>query len=162
VTRELYTKVMDSVLAAAGIRFFTPSELCRVGRTASHDGRIVTLQAPPAHLFKHIVETVKIADWLRERVGPLVVNSGYRSEEYNAAIGGEDNSLHMAFNALDLTPRQTSPAELARLAATHPFAQHMGIGLYRDQGFVHLDTRGFLGRPAPARWPRSEWHKKAA
>lgn len=157
MTRDLYEKVMGQVLAAAGVTHFSARELCRVGREAVHGGKAFHLQAPPASLFRNIVETARVAQWLREQVGPIDVRSGYRDAEYNAAIGGESHSLHLEFNALDLAPREVSAAELARLAARHAFARHMGVGLYVRDGFVHVDTRGFLGRVAPARWPQASW-----
>lgn len=155
MTRELYEEVMGKILDAAGVRYFSARELCIVGRTAKAGDRIVSLSAPRVRLFKNILETVRVADWLREQVGPLRVLSGYRDPAYNAAVGGEDGSLHMAFNALDIQSNAVSPERLAALAAKHPLARQMGIGLYPT--FVHIDTRGLLGRGAPARWPSAEW-----
>jgi hypothetical protein len=150
VTCDLYSNVMATVLDAAGIRYFTARELCPVGKRANGAGP--ALQAPPSALFKNIIQTVKIADWLRERAGPLIVLSGYRSEEYNKAVGGASASLHMVFNALDLRPVRVTVSELADLAETHPDAKQLGLGTYARSGFVHLDTRGLIGRTAPARW----------
>lgn len=134
-----------------------------MGRTTKGaGGKIVALKAPPAKLFKNILDTALIADWLREQVGPLTVLSGYRDEDYNAAVGGAPHSLHVQFNALDLTSRTVSASKLADLLARHPNAKYTGIGRYPRQNFVHLDTRGFIGRPAPARWPVAEWKKVAA
>lgn len=160
MTRDLYENVMQSVLDAAGVRYFTARELCDVGRGAASGGKIVSLKAPPARLFKNIIDTALVADWLREQVGPLIVNSGYRDPDYNKAVGGAPASIHMQFNALDLYSRTVSASRLADLAAKHPNAKYMGIGRYPN--FVHIDTRGFLGRPAPARWPVAEWKKAAA
>jgi uncharacterized protein YcbK (DUF882 family) len=146
MTRELYEEVMGQVLEAAGVRYFRPSELARVGRLANG----VALQAPPVKLWGHILPTLEIAEWARERVGPLEVLSGYRDAAYNRAVGGEQDSLHMAFNALDLRPIRGTVAELHAAVSRHPRATVMGIGIY--PGFVHIDTRGILCRPAPARW----------
>lgn len=162
MTCDLYETVMQQVLDVAGVKHFTAAELCRVGRTTKSKGRIVALKAPPAKLFKHIVDTALIADWLREQVGPLTVLSGYRDPDYNAAVGGAPQSLHLQFNALDLTSRTVQANKLADLAARHPNAKYMGIGRYPKQNFVHIDTRGFIGKPAPARWPTADWKKAAA
>lgn len=44
------------------------------------------------------------AHWLREQVGPLRVNSGYRSPPVNKAVGGSSSSQHMKGEAVDLVP----------------------------------------------------------
>lgn len=147
MTPELYLNVMASVLDAAGVRHFTPLELCPVGKVSGG----VTLRPPPSSLFKNILPTLEVAEWLREQVGPLIVNSGYRDPAYNRAVGGAPSSLHAQFNALDLRSETVSPARLADLLETHPKAHTLGIGRYSS--FVHLDARGAIGLPAPARWP---------
>lgn len=148
MTGELYEGVMGQILKVAGVKHFTARELCPVGKRANGSGP--ALQVPPVGLLANIAPTVQLADWLRERLGPLVVNSGYRDPAYNRAVGGAPESLHMAFCALDLRPLRATTTELAVLAAKHPDAEHFGIGRYA--GFVHVDTRGRLGRTAPARW----------
>lgn len=150
MTCEIYEDVMAKILDAAGVRHFTARELCPVGKLANGTGP--ALQPPPSVLWKNIIDTVKVADWLRERVGPLIVLSGYRDPEYNRAVGGATASLHLEFNALDLRAVRATVGELADLAKSHPDAARLGIGEYPRSGFVHLDTRGYLGRTAPARW----------
>ncbi len=49
----------------------------------------------------HAVEAVQ---GLRDALGPLVVNSGYRSPDYNASIGGAGSSRHMYGDGFDLDP----------------------------------------------------------
>lgn len=166
--RALYVAAMRPLLESAGIKFFDPIELCDVGRTAKHGDKIVRLEAPPARMFRNILPTVEVADWLREEFGPLVVNSGYRDPLYNEAAGGEPHSLHLAFNALDLRSVDgATPEQMAAYLETHRFARMMGIGLYgpgytAGPAFLHLDTRGLLNRPAPARWPTRDRAKLAA
>ena len=38
---------------------------------------------------------------LRERFGPIVISSGHRSRELNAAVGGKENGRHMSGCATD-------------------------------------------------------------
>ena len=64
--------------------------------------------------------------------------SGYRTRQTNASVGGAPNSYHPAGMALDVrVPRAMIDrfAQMARLAGAG------GIGIYRAQGFVHIDTR---------------------
>ena len=46
----------------------------------------------------------QILEPMRVIVGPIHINSGYRSPEVNAAIGGAVNSAHMEGRAADCTP----------------------------------------------------------
>lgn len=46
----------------------------------------------------------KIIDPLREKVGPIKVNSGYRTPAYNKQIGGATNSQHCRGEAVDIFP----------------------------------------------------------
>lgn len=75
--------------------------------------------------------------------------------------------MHLVFNAIDFSVPAFSREELvhlhsqilARKFTKLLFGQEnpvmvtphlMGIGLYST--FIHIDTRGLLGRPPPANW----------
>ena len=40
----------------------------------------------------------------RQLVGPIIINSGYRSEEVNSRVGGVKNSQHLTGQAADIRP----------------------------------------------------------
>lgn len=138
-----YDEVVQQVaaqIAEEGIQHFEAEELVR-----PHAG------VPSLGACWRVMPTLRIADWLRDKLGePLHVLSSYRSPEYNARVGGAENSLHLRFNALDLTAKGTPPAELAALLEQHRLAPLLGVGVYST--FIHLDTRGLLGIHTPARW----------
>ena len=137
-------------LLGNGIKHFDAQELCPVGKTVWKNGKTATLEAPPVKLWENIIPTLKVLEWLRAETGdPIFINSGYRDPQYNAVVGGESESLHMAFNACDIHAAQ-SPKVIAKKLLTHPQAAKLGIGCY--DGFTHVDSRGMIGRPAPARW----------
>ncbi len=81
---------------------------------------------------------------LRLRFGrAIIVNSGYRSPEHNAAVGGVPNSYHTKGLAADIRPRD--PKDLDEL---YEMADRMnqtgGVGRYDT--FVHVDRRGIYAR----------------
>ncbi|HVI03197.1 MAG TPA: D-Ala-D-Ala carboxypeptidase family metallohydrolase [Enhygromyxa sp.] len=111
---------------------FTLDELAQL-----YKGRYAVVQP-------HAVE--RLQD-LRDVLGPLVVNSGYRSPGYNAQIGGATSSRHMYGDGFDLDPVDVSLATL-EAACT----QNAGF-LVEYETHVHCDWRstavdvGFYGLP---------------
>lgn len=97
--------------------------------------------------FPFNTDVLKVADFLRERLGkPIHVESAYRSPEYNASIGGVNNSQHVSGNALDL--HGDGLMEMVkewRDNHTNDYDQAVfalgmgGLGLY-DWG-IHIDVR---------------------
>lgn len=150
---------LQAFLDAAGIEHFRAYEVADVGRArALGDGRVARLKAPAAELWGNALPTLRVLEWLRAELGgkPVHVTSGYRDPAYNWAVGGSARSLHVACNAFDVQVTGTASLALAERLSAHPEARRLGIGVYRT--FVHVDTRGTLGRPAPARWGTpDEW-----
>lgn len=79
---------------------------------------------------------------IRDHFGqPVTVNSGYRCEIHNKAVGGAVGSRHTMGMAADIAVRGVAPAEVAKFAESMGI---LGIGLYEtaaDGYFVHIDTR---------------------
>lgn len=75
---------------------------------------------------------------LREKLEnrPIIINSGYRTREYNKKVGGVPESYHIYGKAVDIHVNGKTPAQIAHAAQDLWFG---GIGLYDT--FVHLDTR---------------------
>ena len=80
---------------------------------------------------------------LRDSIGkPIIINSGYRTPEYNKKVGGAKNSHHMKGQAVDIRISGLKPEEIAKIAEKVGFT---GIGIYRN--FTHLDIR-----PVKTKW----------
>jgi uncharacterized protein YcbK (DUF882 family) len=96
----------------------------------------------------------KVRDFLNE---PMHINSGYRSDVHNAAVGGVRNSQHLLGTAADITMKNFTAKDLAlifeRMTASGEILQG-GLGLYN--GFIHYDIRG-----TKARWNLSTRYKDA-
>lgn len=76
---------------------------------------------------------------------PIHVNSAFRCQAHNKAIGGVFGSFHCLGKAADIVIDGLTPQEVADLAAKIDVFRYGGIGIYNN--FTHLDVRG-----TPARW----------
>lgn len=80
---------------------------------------------------------------LRDLIGkPVIINSAYRTPEYNKKVGGSPNSQHLLGKAADIRVNGLTPKQLANYCEKIGFG---GIGIYKT--FVHVDTR-----QGKARW----------
>lgn len=80
---------------------------------------------------------------LRDHFGkPVIINSGYRSQEHNEKIGGAKNSYHVKGMAADIRIEGLSPrmihGQISMLIDAGKMDQG-GLGLYDT--FVHYDVR---------------------
>jgi zinc D-Ala-D-Ala carboxypeptidase len=82
---------------------------------------------------------------MREEIGRIDINSGYRTPEHNKSVGGAENSMHLQF-ATDIRPTGVGLDMANEIAEDLGFS---GIGRYKT--FLHLDCREFIDRPS-ARW----------
>ena len=91
-------------------------------------------------------------DRLREAIGgPLSCSCMYRCPSHNAEVGGVPNSQHVQGIAADvLQPDWLSFDEFTWYVNQYSGAD--GIGLYPDQGFIHIDYRSNGTEPGVYRW----------
>lgn len=83
------------------MKYFTIEELCK-SEAAKARGIDNTPSNQAVENLWQLVENV--LDPLREAIGkPIKVNSGYRSEKLNKAVGGAKNSDHLKGCAADIT-----------------------------------------------------------
>lgn len=69
----------------------------------------------------------------------LTINSGYRCPAHNRAVGGTDNSQHVAGRAADITSNDFSALQTLCTAMWNE-NQIGGLGIYIGRRFVHVDT----------------------
>ena len=86
-----------------------------------------------------------LLDNIREKMGcPVIVNSGYRCHNHNAAVGGVPDSQHVLGKAADIYV--LPPNKVTRLHSVAQDCNADGIGFYPKRNFVHVDVRGYRAR----------------
>lgn len=118
----------------------------KLGEFACNDGTPV-----PDSLRSNVQELAENLQVLRDAVGqPIHINSGYRTPNYNRAVGGVSNSQHLLAKAGDIRVGSMKPSDVrSRILSLigEGKMKQGGVGLYRT--FVHYDIRG-----TKARWSK--------
>lgn len=85
-------------------------------------------------LCQQILEPARVA------LGPLHINSGYRSAALNAAIGGSSTSAHMLGYAADVVPFSTTKLAFAKWVKAHgAFDQIiLEFGTIAEPAWIHV------------------------
>ncbi len=73
---------------------------------------------------------------LRDELGALVINSGYRNPDYNAGVGGASSSRHMYGDAFDIDPVSATLGQLADACEENGAGF---VGVYATH--IHCDWR---------------------
>lgn len=104
----------------------------KVREFACGDGSDAVLVAP---------RLVMVLETIRTHFGTAVrINSGYRTPQYNAKVGGVAHSQHCYGTAADITVRGQAPATVAAFARSI-MPDWGGVGIYSKKGFTHIDVR---------------------
>lgn len=122
---------------------FTWGELTGTGRAAMLDAN--RREAEPCKAA--IVATAHMLQVVRERWGPIKVNSGFRGPSLNAAVNGSKGSQHMKGEAVDFVPLNASLGEVfdwIRVESKLPYGQVILEGASAaNPTWIHLS----LGEP---------------
>lgn len=94
---------------------------------------------------KLLTALTKFVDFAGIDPESVVFISGYRSEDYNAEIGGASKSQHITASAADIQVKGLSSEDLAKkLKEAESTVKFGGLGLY--SGWVHVDIRDGFAR----------------
>lgn len=89
-------------------------------------------------------QLVGVLEFIRARfMRPVHILSGNRCPAHNAECGGVGDSQHLYGKAADI---YIAGIPLDSIAKAAEQAGADGIGIYRAQGFVHVDVRGYEAR----------------
>ena len=122
VTINAYSKAKDGAKKL--------SEHFRVREFSCKDGSDPVLVAP---------RLVMILQTIRDHFGKaLVINSGYRTPQYNEKVDGTPQSQHCYGTAADITIKGVAPAMVAAYARKL-MPDWGGVGIY--DSFTHIDVR---------------------
>ena len=84
---------------------------------------------------------VMVLQSIRSHFGkPVNIHSGYRTLPYNTKVGGVEDSQHTYGTAADISINGVSVADVAAYARSI-MPDWGGVGIYKKQGFVHVDVR---------------------
>lgn len=84
-------------------------------------------------------DLVTLLQQIRDKFGAAVtINSGYRTDARNKAIGRAENSLHVRGMAADIVVKGVSAKRVAQYAEA---IGANGIGWYETKKYTHIDTR---------------------
>ena len=104
----------------------------KVKEFACRDGSDAVLVAP---------RLVMVLESIRNYFGSaVVINSGYRTPQYNAKVGGVTESQHCYGTAADISVEGQKPEQVAAYAR-QLMPDWGGVGIYSKQGFTHIDVR---------------------
>lgn len=121
------------------MKYFSIKELCR-----SEDAEKYGIDNTPSEEAVSNMENliVEVLDPCREKYGkPITVNSGYRSRQLNAKVGGVDTSDHLTGEAADITGG--SVAENRRIFKTLVENGKFDQIIWEKGGqWVHVSWRG--------------------
>lgn len=83
-------------------------------------------------------ELVKRLQLLRDKLGAIIITSGYRTSSYNAKVGGVGDSQHLLGKAVDIVC--SKPVQVVREEA-----RKLGLFVVEYDNFTHIDTRNIIG-----------------
>jgi len=124
------------------VRVFLWAKFMRFIEQTQHFSQ-AELASPDTGEAKMQPEFMLMLEALRRDYGkPMIITSGYRTPEHNAAVGGAKRSYHLQGRAVDVQVFGAEAYQLVKLAMRHGFG---GIGI-QQQGamegrFIHLDNR---------------------
>ena len=138
----------DAWLSEQGLSGVVPMEGLTRSATDWRKCKGQAYAVPPREYWPAIVPTLRLLETeIKPLVGPVRVDSGWRSPKINECVGGAKASKHMSYQALDLSPlspitRDELIMRLCTFHRDHGAKYNVGLGIYKGTRF-HIDTGGY-------------------
>lgn len=101
-------------------------------------------ESVPPHYLPNVRAIAKQLEIIRTHLGmPIVINSAYRTKEYNKKVGGAVASQHLTASAVDISVKGCTPHYVFTIIRSLMRCGAIAGGcviLYKT--FVHYDIRG--------------------
>lgn len=91
--------------------------------------------------YRNLVRTAEVMEIVRTILGdkPILISSGYRSSQVNAAVGGSKNSAHMSGLAVDFScPGFGTPKQICKKLEPHMKELAIDQLIHEYDSWVHL------------------------
>ena len=102
----------------------------------------------PVEYYDNVKKLAYSLQALRDYLeAPIRINSSYRHESYNKAVGGSKSSQHLYARAADITCDGYTPEQVAKAIETlieERLMDNGGLGRYNT--FTHYDVRSYKAR----------------
>lgn len=93
---------------------------------------------PAGDVVDNLCRLALLLEDVRTLLGPIHINSGYRSVEVNAAVGGQPTSQHCQGLAADfIVPRFTLPESARRILASRIIFDQL---IFEFGAWLHIST----------------------
>src|SRR5262245_23473454 len=96
---------------------------------------------PDAAALENLKKTAAVMEKVRTILGdkPILISSGYRGPQLNAAVGGSTSSAHMVGYAADWTcPAAGDPLDICRVLVPHLVELGVDQLIWEYDSWVHL------------------------
>jgi len=87
---------------------------------------------------------------------PIHITSGFRCKKQNKKVDGMAASQHLHGRAADIVIEGFTSAEAFVVAETMPEFRSGGMGVYPEEGHLHVDVRGYRARWGFNKLPRKK------
>lgn len=118
---------------------YNVTEHFKINEFACKDGTAV-----PEKYLSNVFKIAKQLEIIREYQGkPIIINSAYRTREYNTKVGGAFASQHLTASAVDIVIKGYSPQYVFTvIRSLMKSGVILGGCVILYKNFVHYDIRG--------------------
>lgn len=119
--------------------------LCELTKSEYATRKGIDNTAPNEAVVNLVILTKKVLQPIRDKLGPVIVTSGYRSPELNRAVGGSKTSDHCRGVAVDFEVLGMDNMDVARWIRDNLTFKQLILEFYNEgdptSGWIHLSYK---------------------